>query len=172
MRSTHWKTPARSPHAIAGEEHLEGGLGRAHVAYLDLAAEVERRKQAGDSLSPIYRIYLRDLRGSVVSGHTIATESDGEAIKVASIFCHASGAGSASFEIWKGDVPMMSGHLDMPQPLRDEGSQNARQADTELASRAGRAAPAEIRQPLKAIKEGQQPSSSSSRAGPTRRRGK
>jgi hypothetical protein len=73
------------------------------VAYLDLAAEVERRRQAGHAPAPVYRIYLRDEAGAVVSGHTIAIESDAGAIKVATILRDSRTDVTAEFEIWKGE---------------------------------------------------------------------
>lgn len=79
-------------------------LGESHVAYLDLAAEVERRREAGEAFSPVYRIYLRNGAGTVISGYTIAIESDAEAMRIAAIMCHASNDASVKFEIWKGEV--------------------------------------------------------------------
>lgn len=79
-------------------------LGESHVAYLDLAVEVERRREAGEAFSPVYRIYLRDEAGSVMSGYTVAIESDAEALRVAAILCHACKDTTARFEIWKGEM--------------------------------------------------------------------
>jgi hypothetical protein len=97
-------TPA-VPHLDASANRWSGsGLGESHVAYLDLAAEVERRREAGETFSPVYRIYLRDGTGAVMSGHTVAIESDAEAMRVAAILCHARKDAAARFEIWKGEM--------------------------------------------------------------------
>ena len=132
-------------------------LGESHVAYLDFAAEVERRRQSGQRLSPVYRIYLRDHASDVVSGHTIAAESDDAAIRVASILCCACADVTAKFEVWKGEMLLNAGTAVAALPTPSGLSQRNQQIviERELAIRDSHAALAESGRLMDAIDEWQ-----------------
>lgn len=132
-------------------------LGKAHVAYLDLAAEVEGRRERGQRISAVYRIYLRDGHGNVLSGHTVAVESNDEAIKIAAILCNACAETAASFEVWKGEMLLTPSRAERTVAAAAEVSQRTQQIviDTEIALRDSKRALAESRRLLDAIDEWQ-----------------
>ena len=156
--------------APAADGWFADRLGESHVAYLDFAAEVERRRQGGQRLSPVYRIYLRNPAGNVVSGHTIAIEDDDEAIKLAWVLCHACAEVRAGFEVWKGEALLIASPGAGAPPDRKELSRRAQHAaiDTEIALRDSRTALAESRRLLRTIEEWQEGQSATTT--PRRRR--
>lgn len=150
------RDPQRSPqeNPIESDKWSGSRLGEAHVAYLDFAAEVERRKEGGEPMFSVYCIYLRELSGNVLSRHTLAIESDDEAIKVGAVLCYACADLSAGFEVWKGEFLLMVGGI-APAPTREELSRRSQQIviDREIALRDSRQALAESKHLLKTIDE-------------------
>jgi len=127
-----------------------------HGAYLEFANEVEWRRRNGDHLASVYRIYLRDREGSIVARRTIATETDDDAIKVASIVCSAVCGPGAGFEVWKGETRLMMSRMPAQPPSFSELLQRTRQTriDLEIAredSRRTRAESERLRAQLEAL---------------------
>ena len=141
----------------AADKWSSGRLGESHVAYLDFAADVEQRRQNGQHISSVYRIYLRDCEGNVASGHTIAIESDDAAIKIATVLCQACAEVAARYEVWKGEVLLTVGRAVAPS-TGEMPLQHAEQIaiDKGFALRDSHAALAGNRRPLDAIDERQE----------------